>query len=75
MRRLVVALILASFTILGLSLQASAQTIPTVTGITPFSAQANYMSLAGYLRWQYYVQNQTWISPQEAQELVNNQTQ
>ncbi|HEY3416786.1 MAG TPA: hypothetical protein VGM23_07880 [Armatimonadota bacterium] len=71
MKRIVVALILASIAVMGLSLQASAQTIPTVKGITAFSAQANYMSLAGYLRWQYFVQNKTWISPQEAQNLVN----
>lgn len=50
-----------------------AQAAPSVRGLTPFSAQTRYMSLAGYLRWQYFRQNKTWISMEEAQRLVAGQ--
>jgi hypothetical protein len=33
---------------------------------TPFSAEANYMSLPGYLRWQTFVEEGRWISRLEA---------
>jgi len=71
MKRFLIGAVLAA--ILGCSGQAFAQNVPSVVGLTPFSPQTRYMSLAGYLRWQYFTENKTWLSIQEAQELVNNQ--
>jgi hypothetical protein len=73
MNRLFIMLVLALATF-GIASQVGAQSIPNVRGLEPFSAQTRYMSLVGYLRWQYFTQNNTWISVAEATELVNNQT-
>lgn len=52
---------------------ASAQVVPNVRGLEAFTAETNYMSLAGYLRWQYYQENTAWISRAEAVALVRDQ--
>lgn len=45
---------------------------PTTAGSTdlctvkPFTAQTNYMSFAGYTRWQQFQQTVTWIPRREA---------
>ena len=72
MNRLLLMLALA-LTMLGFAASVSAQNIPSVRGLTPFTPQTRYMSLAGYLRWQYFVQNTAWISIEEATELVRSQ--
>lgn len=73
MKRFLTGALLAAVILVGS--QAFAQTVPNVQGLTPFSPQAKYMSLAGFLRWQYYMQNDgVWISIEEAQELVRSQT-
>lgn len=72
MKRFLSGALLAGMILAGS--HAFAQTIPNVQGLTPFSPQAKYMSLPGYLRWQYYMQNDgVWISIEEAQELVRSQ--
>jgi len=71
MNRLLISAVLAA--VLGLSCQVFAQNVPSVVGLTPYSPQTRYMSLAGFLRWQYFTENGAWLSIQEAQELVNNQ--
>jgi hypothetical protein len=71
MKRFLISAVLVAT--LGWSCQAFAQNVPSVVGLTPFSPQAKYMSLAGFLRWQYFTENDTWLTIQEAQELVNNQ--
>lgn len=75
MKKLIVLGILAGITLFGLANPAAAQTtVPNVKGLTPFTAATSFMSLPGYLRWQYFVENQVWISRQEATSLVNSQT-
>ena len=44
-----------------------------VAGVQPFSAESNYMSLAGYLRWMTYVEQQVWLSMPEATRIVTEQ--
>lgn len=76
MKRLLMVLLVLSIVIVGMSLsatQASAQQAPSVAGLTPFSPGANYMSLAGYLRWQTFVEQGTWISYEEAAQLAAEQ--
>jgi hypothetical protein len=46
---------------------------PDVSGLQPFSAETNYMSLAGYLRWTAFKDQQVWLSMAEAQRIVAGQ--
>ena len=52
---------------------AMAQDYPNVAGITPFTAEANYMSKPGYLRYRNYVSTNNWISYEEAARIVAEQ--
>jgi len=58
----------------GVSTSVSAQTVPNVQGLTPFTAETRYMSLPGYLRWQYHEETAQWITWGEAVALVDQQT-
>ena len=51
---------------------AQAQDVDT-TNLTPFTAEANYMSKPGYLRYRNYVATNNWISYEEAARLVAEQ--
>jgi hypothetical protein len=76
MRKLIVVLVLAVAAFVGavFAPQAQAQTdYPSVSGITPFTQAANYMSLPGYLRYRYLLQTGRWISREEADEAVRQQ--
>ena len=52
---------------------AQAQDYPNVGSITPFTAEANYMSKPGYLRYRNYVNTNNWISYEEAARIVAEQ--
>ena len=73
MKRFTILAVLAALTCIGFAQQASAQAVPSVRGLQAFSPQAKYMSLTGYLRWQYFKENNVWISLEEAGELVRSQ--
>lgn len=73
MKRFTILAALTGLTIFGFTQQATAQTVPSIQGIHAFTTQASYMSLAGYLRWQYFAENNVWISQKEAKELVKSQ--
>jgi hypothetical protein len=73
MKTLTVLAILAGLTLLGLAKPAAAQAIPHVENLQRFTAEANYMSLAGYLRYQYFIENDVWITRVEAIQLVRSQ--
>ena len=53
--------------------QAQAQTYPSVSGLTPFSPDANFMSKPGYLRYRYFVSSGQWISYTDAARIVAEQ--
>ncbi len=77
MRKLIVVGTLAAVALLSAAgaKQASAQTnYPNVAGVTPFSQGANYMSLAGYLRYRYLLDSGRWITREEAENAVKSQT-
>ncbi|HEX8551380.1 MAG TPA: hypothetical protein VF681_07465 [Abditibacteriaceae bacterium] len=44
-----------------------------VSALRPFSPDANYMSLPGYLRYRFLVDSGRWISREEADEAVRQQ--
>jgi uncharacterized protein YdeI (BOF family) len=47
---------------------------PDVHSLTPFSAEANYMSLAGYLRYLVFQQTGQWLTRAEAVRIVAQQS-
>jgi len=53
---------------------AFAQQYPNVSKLEPFSAEANFMSLPGYLRWVVFQQTNNWITYAEAERIVKQQT-
>ena len=65
--------------VIGLSVMfsgtAQAQGYPQVAELTPFSAEAQFMSLPGYLRWQVFLEQGQWISVAEAKAVVMEQMQ
>jgi hypothetical protein len=44
-----------------------------VAGLQPWSAETNYMSLAGYLRWMTFKEQGVWLSMPEAKRIVAEQ--
>ncbi len=52
---------------------ASAAEYTNVAGLQPFAAESNYMSLAGYLRWQTVKEQGIWLSVPEAKRIVAEQ--
>jgi len=53
---------------------ASAAQYTNVTGLQPFAAETNYMSLGGYLRWTTFKEQGVWLSMPEAKRIVAQQT-
>ncbi len=73
MKKLLVLALVTMGVLLALA-PASAQQVPSVRGLRSFSPQTNFMSLEGYLRWQYHVENNVWISRAEAESLAKTQS-
>lgn len=65
-----VGMLLASAALSGV---ASAQQYPSVSNLQAFSAQTNYMSLPGYLRYLVDQQSGQWLTYQEAARVVQQQ--
>jgi len=74
MLRAIVLLLLTSLLTAAAVAPAFAQEVPSVANLEPFSAEANFMSLPGYLRWLLFQQNGNWITYQEAARMVQQQT-
>lgn len=75
MRKIVLGLALATAMVAGAyaAPSAFAQQYPNVAGVTPFTAEANYMSRPGFLRYRYFQQTGEWISYPEAARIVREQ--
>lgn len=52
---------------------AFAQQYPNVSNLRPFSPEAQFMSLPGYLRWLAFQQTGQWITYAEAARIVRQQ--
>lgn len=52
---------------------AQAGQYPTVSNLKPFSQEADFMSLAGYLRYLVYQQTSQWLTRAEAVRVVRQQ--
>jgi hypothetical protein len=57
----------------ALATTALAAQYPDVGHLTPFSAEANYMSLPGYLRYLVHQQSGMWLQRPEAARVVRQQ--
>ncbi len=77
-----VALLLVSVMVLSFAGAAMAQTTPasqtqgqypSVSSLKEFSAEANFMSLPGYLRYLVFQQTGQWLTREEAVRIVNQQ--
>jgi len=76
MRKITLAVALATIVAAAAFAAPSAQaqtTYPSVSGLTPFSPECNYMSKAGYLRFQYFRTSGSLISYEEAYAQVQAQ--
>ena len=76
MRKMYIVAALAVVALLSAmaSPKASAQTTyPSVRGVTAFTQGANFMSLPGFLRYQYLLTSGRWISREEAEQAVRQQ--
>lgn len=75
MRKLIPVVVIAGAALAGaiFAPQASAQNYTDVRGLRPFSPQANFMSLPGYLRYRFLVDSGRWITRDEADEAVRQQ--
>ncbi|MHB2020771.1 MAG: hypothetical protein ACYCW6_27855 [Candidatus Xenobia bacterium] len=60
--------------VLFASAPAKAANYPSVSNLTPFTADCNYMSRAGYLRYLVYERDGIWLSRAEAVAIVNQQS-
>jgi hypothetical protein len=67
---IVLGVVMLSATFAGV---ASAQQAPNVANLTPFSAETNYMSLVGYLRYVNHQQTGQWLTVPEAVRIVQQQ--
>jgi hypothetical protein len=74
MRRILLTLTGAGLLSVALAGAVFAQTYPNVGNLKPFSAEANFMSLPGYLRYVYQQQTGQWLTYAEAQRVVKQQT-
>ena len=76
MRKIILGVVLAvaavASAIAAPRAQAQTADIPTAT-LTPFTAEANYMSKPGYYRYRNYVATGNWITYEEAARLVAEQ--
>lgn len=75
MRKLVLAVAFAAATAAAFvaAPTAQAQQYPSVRGLTPFSADCNYMSKPGYLRYRYFVSSGSFLTYEEAARIVAEQ--
>lgn len=71
--RAIIMLVLTSLLLAAAIAPAFAQQVPNVASLEPFSAEANFMSLPGYLRWLLFQQTGNWITYQEAARMVQEQ--
>ncbi len=55
--------------------QPSPGQVPTVSNLKPFSAEADFMSLAGYLRYLMHQSTGQWVTYAEATRVVKQQGQ
>lgn len=73
MRKLAVIVLGAALFSAALAGVASAQQYPNVSTLTPFTAQTNFMSLPGYLRYVSHQQTGQWLTYTEAGRIVHQQ--
>lgn len=69
----IIVLVVTSLVLAAAIAPAFAQQYPNVSTLRPFSPEANFMSLPGYLRWVVFQQTAQWITYAEAARIVKQQ--
>ena len=74
MRKILVVLAVAGMALIGAltAPQAQAQEFPDCAGKTPFTPEANFMSIPGWLRWQYLLSSGRWVSHDQAVQVARD---
>jgi hypothetical protein len=70
---ILVVLVMVAMVMAVATMPASAAEYKDVSGMKPFAAESNYMSLAGYLRWMTFKEQGLWLSMAEAKQIVAEQ--
>jgi len=74
MRYVVAALFALALSMMAGAPAADAQMVdPKISTVTPFTAEANFMSLPGYLRYLIHQQSGQWLTYGEAARAVRQQ--
>ena len=74
MRKLLIVLVLAVVAMIGAftAPSAQAQDYPDCSTLTPFTQEANFMSIPGWLRWRYLQSSGRWISREQAVQVARD---
>jgi len=74
MRKILVVLAVAAMALIGAvtAPQAQAQDFPDCSTLTPFTPAANFMSIPGWLRWQYLASSGRWVSREQAVQVARD---
>ena len=74
MRKFIPVVVIAAVAVAGAAFAPQARAdYADVKTMTPFSPNANYMSLPGFLRYKFLLSDGRWISREEAVEAVAQQ--
>jgi hypothetical protein len=71
--RIVMAMTAAALMVGGMATSSLAAQYPQVANLDPFTMEAGYMSLPGYLRYLTYQQTGGWLTVTEADRIVRQQ--
>ena len=68
MKRWLILTVLAATTFLGVTGATAAPQGNTqeLCGVKPYTVQMNFMSMEGYLRWQHFQDQKTWVELKDA---------
>jgi len=63
-------LTLVAMALIGAMTAPKAQAAVDISALQPFTPEANFMSLPGYVRYQTLLADNRWITREEAEEIV-----
>ena len=74
MRKLLLVIVLAIVALVGAftAPKAQAQEFPDCSTLTPFTPAANFMSIPGWLCWQYLASSGRWVSRDQAVQVARD---
>jgi hypothetical protein len=70
MKKIQIMLTLAAIALIGALSAPRANAAVDISALQPFTPQANFMSLPGYVRYQTLITEGRWMTREEAEEIV-----